>query len=299
MLPVALGAATLIILLKAAPLAAKPITGTPNGDVLTGTPWPDSIRGLAGRDSITGGKGDDWLFGGEDSDTFRWANGDGHDRINGGAHEDFLFDQLIIEAGANLRLHFDALGKGPAVTPKGRLQVISLKNVEQIIISGTLSGASADDRLVLSSDPDVAPRGMQIMTGNGNDLIWIRSGGASAEPGSGDDKIGFDKSAQSSVVYDDEHASIDGHDTIFGFGKDERFILRGFFSSEGRPGALDTSGDGWVDAADAPVTVTNGSMTVDLGPALGYQAGSPGGPRVTLVGRVRFHIDQVTFIPVE
>jgi Ca2+-binding RTX toxin-like protein len=126
------------------PAAAKEITGTPDDDWLTGTPTADRIRGLAGNDNITGDKGDDWLFGGEDDDNFDWVGGDGHDRIDGGVNNG-LPDQLVITAGKRLRLHFDALDQGPEKTPKGALQVIGLKRVENIFTSAT----AADDWLRL------------------------------------------------------------------------------------------------------------------------------------------------------
>src|SRR3954467_2313293 len=86
----------------AAPGAAATITGTPFDDTLVGTPSNDRIHGRAGNDDITGGKGDDWLFGDAGQDTFRWASGDGHDRIDGGPD----FNGLEITAGQKLHLHF-------------------------------------------------------------------------------------------------------------------------------------------------------------------------------------------------
>jgi Ca2+-binding RTX toxin-like protein len=74
-------AVSLLALVGAPSIAANPITGTPEDDVLTGTPRRDTIRALAGHDDITGRRGDDRLFGEEGIDTFHWRNGDGHDRI--------------------------------------------------------------------------------------------------------------------------------------------------------------------------------------------------------------------------
>ncbi len=70
---------------------------TGNSDYLLGSRFSDVVQGGAGadilwtldsNDDLTGGTGDDNLDGGSGSDTYRYALGDGHDRIHDDRHRD-------------------------------------------------------------------------------------------------------------------------------------------------------------------------------------------------------------------
>jgi Ca2+-binding RTX toxin-like protein len=321
-LSAALGAAPLIVLTAASPLAARPIIGTPSDDVLTGTSQADRIRGLAGNDDITGRKGGDWLFGNEGDDTFRWKNGDGHDRVDGGQD----FGILVIKTGSNLRLHIEAIGASRSTADRNKAQLIGVKRIAGIEINGT----DGTDRLVLSSDPGIlmfrdaevqigtgrgndyvdassvrcktsiftadTPAGEAnvvikgsarfhdfIRTGPGKDKIWTGAGGSQVVALEGDDKIHLGR-GEDTVQFDRDG----GHDMVFGFAKHDFIEL-----NVPRPGSsvLDTNRDGWLDAQDTTVRVRSGSMTIDLAPAF---AEDPHGPvSVTLVGHARLSFEQI------
>src|SRR4051794_25371119 len=288
-LSIALGLASLAVLTAAGPLSAKPVTGTPGDDVLTGTPLADTIHGLAGNDDISPGKGDDRAFGDGGFDRFSWKSHGGHDRINGGADD----DGLEIEAGRYLNLHLDALGTGPERASGGGLQVIGVKNIEQILVSGT----DRSDRLVLSSDPFSLSLG--INTGLGDDRIDTRGlqVSASIRPGLGDDEIRLGK-GRNRLFYEFETGDeppLDaerGHDTIFGFGDNDTIELGEAHPFGSGPATfLDTNNDGKLTAKDRTVRVRDGSMTIDL--SRGTFASDGGKITVTLVGRTSVDIHQI------
>lgn len=320
-LPAALGAAvSLAVLTAAAGLAlAEEITGTPEDDVLTGTPVADQIHGLAGNDQITGGKGDDWLFGEEGYDTFYWTSGDGHDRIDGGRVDVSVggTNSLEIAAGNSLRLHMTALGPGSETATKGKFQVISVKNIQDISIVST----EVDDRLVLALDQGVqlepkVPGNLVIDTGAGDDDIDVRKAqvanvrpgdfyGAVIYAGAGDDAIWTGKGSWTifgqaganeihlgrarNFLYYEEGAGTEGaqHDTVYGFGDDD-FIVSTDFIFDGS--GLDTNGDRRLDARDETVTVRHGGMTIDLSSGSGVP---PGTVTLTLIGRTRLSLRQI------
>ena len=56
----------------------------------------DTIYGLWGNDTLRGGRGDDYLSGGAGSDTYLYARGDGHDRLedSGSEHDRLVFTDI-------------------------------------------------------------------------------------------------------------------------------------------------------------------------------------------------------------
>ncbi len=309
------GLAAISIIAGALPAMGKEITGTPNDDTLTGTPLADTIHGLAGNDDITGGKGDDWLFGEQGFDTFHWSHGDGRYRIVGGSVTDET-DQLEITAGRSLRLHLGALGSGTAPAAKDGLEIIEVKGLERISISGT----PLADRLVLSADRGFLESptntfSLPIYAGAGDDIIDVRQVQVpKAEPpdfystliiaGEGDDTIRtgsgswtiFAQAGANEIhlgktrnfLYYEEGEDQPHHDTVFGFGDDD-FIVSTDFIRSGTE--LDTNGDRRLDAKDRTVKVRNGSMTIDL--SSGTFGIPPGTITLTLVGRVALSLRQI------
>ena len=297
----ALGAAALLA--AATPAWAQPgrtITGTPKDDVLVGTPGADTIRGLAGNDDITGGRGDDRLYGGEGNDNFHWGErrrprpdprrpGPGLDTGN----------QLFVDAGQRLRLHIQALDTAPPGSAPAGAQVIGVADLTWI----TVEAAPGSARMVVSTDPGVATRGLEFGAnltaagqtayidltgvqvpvsggaddtagavsiikgsakffndlggGKGDERVWTGAGGSYLGLGTGQNEMHLGPGVDQVVEFHEDDPFT--HDTVYGFGKGDYITL---FDADSRK--LDTNGDGWVDAKDRHVTVTNGSMTVHL-----------------------------------
>jgi hypothetical protein len=323
-----LGAAALLA--AATPAWAQPgrtITGTPKDDVLVGTPGADTIRGLAGNDDITGGRGDDRVFGGEGNDVFHWANGDGHDLIRGGPGDTDTGNSLQIAAGRSLRLHIQALDTAPPGPPPAGTQVIGVADLHLIDVEAAPGSA----RMVVSTDPGVATRGLEFGVnptaagqtayidltgvqvpvsggagdtagavsiikgsakffndlggGKGDERVWTGAGGSYLGLGTGQNEMHLGPGVDQVVEFHEDDPFT--HDTVFGFAKGDYITLFDADSSK-----LDTNGDGWVDAKDRHVTVTNGSMTVHLTPVL-YHFNAP--ILLTIVGRTRLPLARFDF----
>jgi Ca2+-binding RTX toxin-like protein len=272
--------ALLAVLFDAGSASAADITGTPDNDVLRGTPKRDTIHGLAGSDTITPGQGVDLVFGDDGYDYFFWRNGDGHDRIDGGADGGELAIDL---AGKPLRLHFDTPTTGAKAAKEA--QVIGVASLRIITIGG---GNAPADRLVLSSDA-VSPSPddgiwFDIGTGPSPDRIDLRRLGAPViwiNPGPGDDVIRLG-SSRTEVTYDigDEPVAL-GHDTIYGFRDNDRIVLAGEWWPCSWPQTLDANLDGQLSAKDGSVKVRDGNMTINL------LAGVPGTPQGGIRGDAR------------
>jgi Ca2+-binding RTX toxin-like protein len=325
------GAALVVLTAVAAPAAAGPgqtITGTPGDDALVGTPRADRIRGLAGDDDITGGRGDDRQSGGEGDDTFRWRNGDGHDRIDGGppgpagGGNPLLIDTL----GRNLRLHIRGPEGGPGPAAGGGAQVIT---VERVDVGVDMAGAGAgygDHDLTISTDRSVG--GVPVELGRGRnrvDASGVRGGTFIAdslgEPGAPGDVVKGSAEFEDIIVAgsgDDEIWTGAGGSFVQGRGGDDTIRLGegrdllGYSLTDGAgrdtvlefgaadairldcpdrpPAILDTSGDGRLTARDRAVRARAGSMTIDLSPAFSRPVGTIA---VTLVGRTGIALSQI------
>ncbi|HMP56456.1 MAG TPA: Ig-like domain-containing protein, partial [Novosphingobium sp.] len=189
--------------LGVADIAARLIAaGATDGD--------DTIIGTAGADDIRGGLGNDLLAGGAENDTYRYARGDGDDRIDalGGGHSQILL------SGYNPADVVSALRAGPDSLD---LVVTFADSGDRLTLIGALGSANgAPGSLVLRFDngttwdrtamraraiEDVSTDGHDTIQGfDGADLIQLgagndfASGGAGADryvfaPGSGHDRI--------------------------------------------------------------------------------------------------------------
>ena len=93
--------------------------------------------------------------------------------------------------------------------------------------------------------------------GKGDERVWVGAGGSSLGLGTGRNEMHLGPGADQVIEFHEVDPFT--HDTVYGFGKGDYITL---FDAD--PRKLDTNGDGWVDAKDRHVTVTNGSMTINL-----------------------------------
>ena len=161
-------ALSLLMLVAAAPVAAKTITGGKRADRLRGTSKADIIRGGRGNDRIAGRGGKDKLFGQRGRD--RIDGGRGNDRVDGGASADRLKGSSgrdrVRGRGGN-----DRLSGG---TSADRLTSDSGDD--------TVRGGTGNDRLA------GGPGGDKLFGDLGNDVIF--AGRPTGADGTGDDLFG-------------------------------------------------------------------------------------------------------------
>jgi len=196
------------------------VTGSPSHDVISGFAAADSLRGgfgndrLAGydgTDTLEGGWGDDLLIGGADADAlfgdagddeYRFAAGDGHDRIDdrGDGDDIVRFDASVVSASivplrmgnGDLNLRY---GNGDTVTIVGQFSD-PLRRIERIIAAdGTEWTAAA--LAVLPITPITGTDDADVLVGTaadetleggaGDDLLDGRGGADTLRGGAGHD----------------------------------------------------------------------------------------------------------------
>ncbi|MRV76096.1 DUF4214 domain-containing protein [Duganella sp. FT92W] len=160
-------------------MAQLNITGGAGDDILNGTDGDDSLDGAGGSDLLCGFGGDDRLAGGEGDD--RLEGGSGNDVLDGGAGND------VLVAGAGR----DTLRGGPGndflgLVPESRGSTAEGGDGDDEISSGgngnTLDGGNGDDVLRADVYSGPEPGIVRLAGGNGNDTLYVMTGGARAAP---------------------------------------------------------------------------------------------------------------------
>ena len=116
--------------------------GGAGNDVLSGSSGADVIAGGAGNDTLFGGDGNDFLDGDQGADTgflgagddvFKWDQGDGSDKVEGGSGRD---EMLFNGFAANEQ--FTLAGNGPDAALFTRVQgniIMDLHDVETVTVN--------------------------------------------------------------------------------------------------------------------------------------------------------------------
>jgi len=266
------GAALLIATLQAgATLAATDITvdngerppgpvinGTAGDDELVGTQADETINGFAGNDYLDGREGDDSLLGGDGDDVLQsgggWADGFGHDAVDGGAGFDILtFDDRPGGIVADMRT-------GSVTSAWG---AVTFTNVEEVY-------GSADDDHITAHDGGADIRGGAghdtLIGGNGNDFL------------SGD---GPDSSGRARVYGM-------GNDSIAG-GAGDDWISQAFGFGEPEPGNDTIDGGTGVDLIEYDWLVSDLVIDLAAGTITGGGWDGAGHATVTNVESILIH----------
>ena len=172
------------------------VTADPQGgDLSTGAGW-DTLRGGAGDDTLEGGMGNDVLSGGGGSDRFRYATGDGVDRITdfeAGAGGDVLvMTGTGYTAASQVRWRQEGdttvieTGQGEAVLLEGvRAGRLTAENVAfaDAPAEGIVDTAMGQEQFVLGTQardvfdigrPHVESPRFQAALGEGEDMLRLR-----------------------------------------------------------------------------------------------------------------------------
>ena len=80
-------------------LLAPPVIEPEEPSLVSGGSEAEILFGSQGADAISGGQGDDWLIGGEGNDAYRYASGDGIDRIEDSDASSGNVDRLVFASG--------------------------------------------------------------------------------------------------------------------------------------------------------------------------------------------------------
>ncbi len=316
-LVVLLGAAPTL----AAPITGTPnddiLPGTPGRDTIRGLAGNDTITPGKNVDRAFGDEGDDTFVWAKGDGQDRFDGGPEIDSYPG--------DRLEITAGALQRLHIDALGAGPMIVARSGLEAVAVQGLEQIEIRRTDDADTlviSSDKGILSPQQGCCPNRLVVFGGAGEidaskvqaptKLSTRRSDGSTGTvvrdsakfhdqiyTGPADDKIRT--GAGGSEIHSDpglddirlgegpddvwEWPNDLGHDTVRGFGANDRIVLYDVFYDVH---LLDTNGDSRLDREDGTVKVRDGSMTIDLSVIPGYS-----GVMVTLIGRTRIGMDRI------
>lgn len=282
---------------------ANVVTGTAGADTLNGTAAADLILGGRGGDTITaqgggdvvfGDRGNDTIDGGDGPDSIAWVNGDGSDRVNGGADTDTQVvegsaDPAVAEifqlSASGTDAIFARTSPNPFQLTETNVERIDLQAeggndtlgvqaltgtpVNQVAFHGgegndTLNGQASTVAIVADGEAgDDTLRGGtqsdQLQGGAGNDLL---SGGAGSDwlaGGEGNDTV--QGGAGSDVV---EGGS--GNDRLSGGAQADFFVLD---AVEGEKTILDfTAGTDKIvlkNFTDAGTPVTFNDLTINTG----------------------------------
>lgn len=142
------------------------IFGNNRDNLLEGNNRSNYIFGRAGNDTIVGGRGDDKLDGGRDNDRFIWNNGDGSDKINGGAG----LDIVEVNDASNQSDNFVLRQQGrQAIFERTNLRRFKLdtRNVEEFEVNAT----GGNDRLTIGDLSRTPIQGVRFSGGDGNDIL--------------------------------------------------------------------------------------------------------------------------------
>ena len=166
------------------------------------------------------------------------------------------------------------------LTAAGQAAYIDLSGVQNRVTGGV--GSVAGTTSVIKGS---AKGFSDLGGGKGDEQVWVGAGGSYLGLGSGRNEMHLGPGADQVIEFHEFDPFT--HDTVYGFGKGDYITL---FDAD--PRKLDTNGDGWVDAKDRHVTVTNGSMTINLDPAFAH-FNAP--TLLTIVGRTRLPLARFDF----
>ncbi|MEG3857172.1 Ig-like domain-containing protein [Microcoleus sp. Z1_C4] len=205
------------------------LTGTQNNDTLQGGEGNSLIYGRSGNDFLSGGEGNDKLYGEEGNDNLDGGAGDdsffagtGSDTINGGRG----FDRLFL-SGPRTDYKITPTSTGRQLTTsKGDITIVTW-DVEDILYEMV-----SNDSLTGTQNNDA------LQGGQGNSLIYGRSGNDSLSGGGGNDTVygeegndNLDGGAGDDNLYPGAGSDIingrDGFDTLFLSGKQTDYKITG------------------------------------------------------------------------
>jgi len=205
------------------------INGTSGNETLYGGAGNDTIKGLAGNDVLDGGTGNDTLSGGDGDDVYRFALGDGQDRISdyssGGTGPGGV-DTIRLGAGilpANVTVSQANGGNDLVLGFAGSTDTITISSainqtlfrIEQVTFADGTNWSYADlmaKATTPTSGDDIfyGDEGNQTLQGGaGNDKLYGRIGDDILVGGVGNDKLDGGPGSDTFVF-----AQGDGNDTI-------------------------------------------------------------------------------------
>jgi len=185
------------------------VAGFAIADVIDAGAGDDTIYGQDGSDILIGGLGDDTLYGGKHSDTYRYALGDGHDRIietygNGNADvlefgEGITADEVsVTRSQDDLEDILFTFSDGGTVLLEQQYSLVTSSGVEIFRFADGTEWSSDDLAGQLASnawtDGDDTIRGLSgvddfLYAGAGNDTVYGYSGSDTLIGGLGDDTL--------------------------------------------------------------------------------------------------------------
>jgi Ca2+-binding RTX toxin-like protein len=161
------------------------LTGTGLADRLDGYMADDTISGLGGNDTLSGGAGNDLLDGGLDNDEL-WG-GDGKDSLQGGFGNDFLDggdgDDTLDGGYDDDRLQTSSTGNNLLRGGDGK------DSLQGGVGNDTLDGGNGQDWIIVTDGPGQPAHAMQVLGGDGNDILTFQhyTANVSASGGNGAD----------------------------------------------------------------------------------------------------------------
>jgi Ca2+-binding RTX toxin-like protein len=147
------------------------LVGTALPDVLSGMQGDDSISGLGGHDVLSGGLGNDLLDGGGDFDEL--SGGPGNDTLVGGDGDDRLsddYDSNLLDGG-NGNDTLISYGAGSNLL-RGGAGDDTLQGGDG---ADTLDGGVGNDWITVLDSPGLQARTVQVLGGDGSDLLVFRN----------------------------------------------------------------------------------------------------------------------------
>jgi Ca2+-binding RTX toxin-like protein len=189
--------------------------GNAGNDLLDGGLNDDTLVGGTGNDLLEGAKGDDTMFGNTGNDIMAWDDGDGSDRMSGGAGYDTVEfngavvggDELVLKQQGNLAI-FDRVNLGQI-----KLTVDSTEKFD-------VSGLGGNDKFTVGNLANTSVQAVSFSGGAGNDTL-DGSGTSTrllADGGLGDDLL-IGGSANDYLLGNA------GDDTLIGGGGSDRFVF--------------------------------------------------------------------------
>jgi Ca2+-binding RTX toxin-like protein len=201
--------------------------GGAGNDSLSGGSGNDFIAGGAGNDTLIGGDGNDYLDGDQGADTaflgagddvFRWDQGDGSDKVDGGSgHDELVFNGFA----ANEQFTFSANGDDGALFTRVQGNIVMDLHAIETVTVNALGGADT----VTINDPagsgvtDISINlGLNGVGDGAADTVNINAHGASVvDNGNGNLTI-FDVSGATVHITGfeaaNDHLVIDGHPVL-------------------------------------------------------------------------------------
>lgn len=261
----------------------KVIYGTDGDDTIIETRKTAIVYAGDGADFVSTGDGDDQIYGeGGDDEIY---SGRGDDLLDGGPGDDFLAGNIgndTIIGGAGDWDVASFTGEPPTDTVAGEdigfiFTAVTGAGNEGSYFTST-DGATAIDTMTEIEEIRATNHNDTFLGGDWDETFDGRLGNDVATGGDGADTFIFYANSGQDVITDFDATEGDRLD-----------LSRSAYLTEG---ALDTSGDGTVDAADDHVTLDGGDLVIDLGAAAGF---APGENTLTLEGVSSVDVGDILF----